>query len=104
MGALTNGTATARYGTEDAFGAKQVPFVSIALPGSTHAVRLWDEGNGDFWIDVDGENVAAWWRQDGKRTSRASVVLALLEGRFRQENGVVSVEFDGQMTRMRSRM
>lgn len=108
--ALTRDVAALRenvlvqLGSADAYGGVDVSYVDLSLPDSQHTVRLWDESGGDYWIDLDGEFVAAWWRQDGKRTSLARVIVALLDGQSRIDRGVASVDLSGTWTRLRERM
>ena len=95
--ARASGVAIAiEHGTADGFGMTDAAIldVSIAHGGP---VRVWDEGDGDVWLELPGEEIAsAWWRQGRKEATLAEVVIALAQGRYAIASGVVSVTPPGR--------
>jgi hypothetical protein len=79
-----------RSGAANGFGVQNMTTLDVSTQGSDASVRLWDEGQGDFWIEVGGAR-AAWWRQGRKEAMLAEVVIALVEGRFSVDNGRITV-------------
>jgi hypothetical protein len=77
-------------GMADGFGIEQTTILDFSTPGSAQVIRLWEEGLGDFWIEVAGAT-AAWWRQGRKEATLAEVVFALIEGRFTVDDETVTV-------------
>lgn len=92
------------FGKESGFGLVDASILHITGPAKTE-VRLWDEGGGDFFIEIGEERlVAAWWRQDAKRASLARVVRAILDGTFAVAKGRVTVTVDGKGVMLRDQI
>jgi hypothetical protein len=85
-------SVTVESGRADGFGTTDVATLDVSISGDGPAVRVWDERGGDVWIELPAEDVtAAWWRQGRKEASLVEVVIALAEGRYTVESGIVSV-------------
>jgi hypothetical protein len=84
-----------RRGSADGFGLESATLLDLSVPGSGHRVRVWNEGQGDFWIEVAGVT-AAWWRHGRKEATLAEVVITLVEGRFSVRKGRIMVSPRGR--------
>jgi hypothetical protein len=85
----------------DGFGVVDAHVLDLSLDGAS-PIRIWNEGDGDFWIEIGGDH-AAWWRQDARRVALASVLMALLDGEYTIRNGRITVIVDGEPVQLRRR-